>query len=188
MSSLAFRTIWIHLQVRPKKISKRFVCWIYATSCISWPETSYPRGSPAWLGKKTWIDCDGQRHTHRNSESFPISINKHAGKVAITGGQGLNSTKIAHPVCEIFFPNGVTVRLPGEISAQTLRQLITIRPIADVQTDGHKQELLHAERHRHQPDGDLCTRRWRAHLHQQVVQEIFIIYHYRNKKKNLLEE
>lgn len=149
MPSLAFRTIWIHLQVWPQKNSNRFVCWIYATSCISWPETSYPRGSPAWLGKKTGIDCDGQRRTHRNGEFFPVSINKHAGKVALTGGQGLNSTKTAHPACEIFFPNGVTVRQPGEFSAQTLGQLITIRPIAEVQPDRHKQELLHVERHRH---------------------------------------
>lgn len=36
------------------------------SSCISGPETSYPRGSPAWLGKKTGIDCDGQKISRQN--------------------------------------------------------------------------------------------------------------------------
>lgn len=55
-----------------------------------------------------------------------MSINNHAGKVVLIGGQGMNSMKMAHSVCEIVFPNGVTVRLSGEVSAQTLGQLITI--------------------------------------------------------------
>lgn len=104
-------------------------------SCLTWEEN--------------WDRLRWPARTHRNGEFFPVSINKHAGKVALTGGQGLNSTKTAHPVCEIFFPNGVTIRQPGEFSAQTLGQLITIRPIAEVQPDRHKQELLHVERHRH---------------------------------------
>ena len=62
----------------------------------------------------------------QNGEFVPVSINNHAGKVVLTGGQGINSMKMAHPVCEIVFPNGVTVRLSGEISAQTLGRLITI--------------------------------------------------------------
>lgn len=63
---------------------------------------------------------------HRNGEFLPVSINDHAGKVVLTGGQGVKSMKMAHPVCEIVFPNGVTVRLSGEVSVQTLGQLITI--------------------------------------------------------------
>lgn len=55
-----------------------------------------------------------------------MSINNHAGKVVLTGGRGMDSIRMTHPVCEIVFPNGVTVRLSGEVSAQTLSQLITI--------------------------------------------------------------
>lgn len=55
------------------------------------------------------------------------------------------------------------------------------RAIADVQhdrlqqilpvsaSDGHAQELLHAERHRHKPDGSRRAGRRRVHLHQHVV-------------------
>ena len=63
---------------------------------------------------------------HRNGEFLPVSINDHVGKVVLTGGQGINSMNMAHPVCEIVFPNGVTVRLSGDVSAQTIGQLITI--------------------------------------------------------------
>ena len=63
---------------------------------------------------------------YRNGEFLPVSINNHAGKVVLTGGQGTGTMKMAHPVCEIVFPNGVTVRLSGEVFAQTLVQLITI--------------------------------------------------------------
>lgn len=62
---------------------------------------------------------------HQNGGFLPVSINNHAGKVVLTGGQGINSMKMAHPVCKIVFPNGVTVRLSGEVSAQTLGPLIT---------------------------------------------------------------
>ena len=118
---------------------------------------------------------------HRNGEFLPVSINNHAGKVVLTSGQGTGMMKMAHPVCEIVFPNGVTVRLSGEVSAQKLGQLIMIGAIADVQPDGHQQvlpvsasdghaqELLHAERHRHQPDGSRRAGRRRVHLHQQAV-------------------
>ena len=58
----------------------------------------------------------------QNRGFLPVSINNHAGKVFLTGEQGMNSMKMAHTVCEIVFPNGVTVRLSGEISAQTLSQ------------------------------------------------------------------
>ena len=53
---------------------------------------------------------------HRNGEFLPVSINNHAGKVVLSGGQGTGTMKMAHPVCEIVFPNGVTVRLSGEVS------------------------------------------------------------------------
>lgn len=64
--------------------------------------------------------------SRQNGEFLPVSINNHAGKVALTGRQGTGTIKIAHPVCEIVFPNGVNVRLSGEVSAQTLGQPITI--------------------------------------------------------------
>ena len=64
--------------------------------------------------------------SHRNGKFLPLSINIHEWKVGLTGGQGMNSMKMPHPVCEIVFTNCVTVRLSGEISAQTLGQLITI--------------------------------------------------------------
>lgn len=64
--------------------------------------------------------------SRQNGEFIPVSINNHAGKVVLTGGQGTDTMKMSHPVCEIVFPNGVTVRLSGEVSAQTLGQLITI--------------------------------------------------------------
>lgn len=68
-----------------------------------------------------------RKETARKNGGFrPVSINNHAGKVVLTGGQGMNSMKKAHPVCEIVFPNGVTVRLSGEISSQMFSQLITI--------------------------------------------------------------
>lgn len=63
---------------------------------------------------------------HQNGGVPPVSINNHAGKVVLTGGQGMNSMKMAHQVCDIVFPNGETVRLSGEISSQMLSQLITI--------------------------------------------------------------
>lgn len=62
----------------------------------------------------------------QNGEFLPVSINNHAGKVVLIGGRGMDSMRMTHPVCEIVFPNGVTVRLSGEVFAQTLSQLITI--------------------------------------------------------------
>lgn len=73
-----------------------------------------------------WQDKIRKEAARRNGEFLPVSINNHAGKVVLTGGQGTGTMKKAHPVCEIVFPNGVTVRLSGEVSAQTLGQLITI--------------------------------------------------------------
>jgi hypothetical protein len=52
----------------------------------------------------------------QNGWFLPVSINNHAGKVVLTGGQVMNSMKMTHPVCGIVFPNGVTVRMSGEIS------------------------------------------------------------------------
>ncbi len=84
-----------------------------------------------WIGIKEshfyyWQAKILKEAAHRNGEFLPVSINNHVGKVVLTGGQGISSMKMAHPVCEIVFPNGVTVRLSGEVSAQTLGQLITI--------------------------------------------------------------
>lgn len=73
-----------------------------------------------------WQAKNRKEAVHQNGEFLPVSINNHAGKVVLTGGQGMGAMKMTHPVCEIIFPNGVTVRLSGEISAQTLGQLIMI--------------------------------------------------------------
>ena len=40
--------------------------------------------------------------------------NNHPEKVVLAGGQGMSPMKMAHPVCEIVFPNGVVVRLSGD--------------------------------------------------------------------------
>lgn len=74
---------------------------------------------------KQKLTLDQIKRFIRTEGFFPVSIN-HAGKVVLTGGQGMNSMKMAHPVCEIVFPNGVTIRLSREISAQTLSLMITI--------------------------------------------------------------
>lgn len=54
--------------------------------------------------------------SRQNGGLLPVNINNHAGKVVLTGGQGMNPMKMTHPVCEIVFPNCVTVRMSGEIS------------------------------------------------------------------------
>lgn len=63
-----------------------------------------------------------------NGEFMPVSINNHAGKVVLVGNgrQQLRRPQqgMMQPSCEIVFPNGVTVRLSGEIAASTLGQLI----------------------------------------------------------------
>ena len=63
-----------------------------------------------------------------NGEFMPVSINNHAGKVVLVGNgrQQLRRPQpgMMQPSCEIVFPNGVTVRLSGEIAASTLGQFI----------------------------------------------------------------
>ena len=63
-----------------------------------------------------------------NGEFMPVSINNHAGKVVLVGNGRQQQLRHQHgvvqPSCEIVFPNGVTVRLSGEIAASTLGQLI----------------------------------------------------------------
>ena len=63
-----------------------------------------------------------------NGEFMPVSINNHAGKVVLVGNGRQQVMRpqqgMMHPSCEIVFPNGVTVRLSGEIAASTLGQLI----------------------------------------------------------------
>ena len=63
-----------------------------------------------------------------NGEFMPVSINNHAGKVVLVGNGRQQQVRHHHgmvqPSCEIVFPNGVTVRLSGEIAASTLGQLI----------------------------------------------------------------
>lgn len=63
-----------------------------------------------------------------SGEFMPVSINNHSGKVVLVGG-GSHSGKLQgqnHATCEIVFPNGVTVRLSGDVPASTLGQLIML--------------------------------------------------------------
>lgn len=64
----------------------------------------------------------------RNGEFMPVSINNRSGKVVLVGGNGhqLNRSSIQHPTCEICFPNGVTVRINGNISVEMLSGLIML--------------------------------------------------------------
>ncbi len=39
--------------------------------------------------------------SRQNGEFLPVSINNHAGKVVLTGGQGTGTAKMAHPVVSI---------------------------------------------------------------------------------------
>ena len=60
-------------------------------------------------------------------EFLPVSINNRAGKVVLMGNQRQqmsNHQSIQQPSCEIQFPNGVTVRFAGDVSASTIRELI----------------------------------------------------------------
>lgn len=64
-----------------------------------------------------------------NGEFLPVSINNHTGKVVLMGTshhQGNTRQGLHQPSCEIQFPNGVTVRLNGDIPTSTLRELITL--------------------------------------------------------------
>lgn len=69
-----------------------------------------------------------QEAAKSNGEFMPVSINNHAGKVVLVGNsrqQVVRSQQgMMHPSCEIVFPNGVTVRLSGEIATSALGQLI----------------------------------------------------------------
>lgn len=64
-----------------------------------------------------------------NGGFMPVSINNHTGKVVLMGNSQnpVNTRPSLHqPSCEILFPNGVTVRLNGDIPASTLRELIIL--------------------------------------------------------------
>lgn len=71
-----------------------------------------------------------RNETAKSSGEFvPVSINNHSGKVVLVGNRtqtGLSGGERMHPTCEIIFPNGVTVRLSGEVPASTLGHLITL--------------------------------------------------------------
>ena len=64
-----------------------------------------------------------------NGEFLPVSVNNRAGKVVLMGNQmqlERNHQSIHHPSCEIQFPNGVTVRLTGDVSASKIGELIMV--------------------------------------------------------------
>lgn len=61
---------------------------------------------------------------------LPVSINNHGGKVMLVGNNR-QQLRGGHPgmmqsssCCEIVFPNGITVRLSGDMAASTLGQLL----------------------------------------------------------------
>ena len=60
-------------------------------------------------------------------EFMPVSINNHSGKVVLVGGvHGKTVPCQSRPTCEILFPNGVTVRLSGEVPASAISQLVML--------------------------------------------------------------
>lgn len=63
-----------------------------------------------------------------SGEFVLVSINNHSGKVVLVGNgsQTVHSNVQERPTCEIILPNGVTVRLSGEVPAATLGQLIML--------------------------------------------------------------
>lgn len=63
-----------------------------------------------------------------NGDFLPVSINNHGGKVVLMGDKR-QQIRTGHPGmmqsnCEIIFPNGITVRLSGEMAASALGQLL----------------------------------------------------------------
>lgn len=64
----------------------------------------------------------------QNGEFMPVSVNNRGGKVVLVGGdvRPMPHTRIQQPTCEITFPNGVTVRLSGNLPLETLSGLIML--------------------------------------------------------------
>jgi len=71
---------------------------------------------------------DTQSGRISQGEFLPVSINNHSGKVVLVGGGSQSGKKQSqiNPSCEIVFPNGVTVRLSGDVQPSTIGQLITL--------------------------------------------------------------
>ena len=65
---------------------------------------------------------------NQSGEFLPVSINNRGGKVVLMGGNGsqAHSFRSQQPTCEISFPNGVTVRLNGNIPMEMLSGLILL--------------------------------------------------------------
>lgn len=63
-----------------------------------------------------------------NGDFLPVSINNHGGKVVLMGNKRQQVSPghpgMIQPNCEIVFPNGITVRLSGEMAASALGQLL----------------------------------------------------------------
>lgn len=58
---------------------------------------------------------------------MPVSINNRGGnKYVITGRPTQETSVSVESKCEIVYPNGIVVRLPGSASPEVLRQLIHI--------------------------------------------------------------
>lgn len=60
---------------------------------------------------------------------LPVSINNHGGKVMLVDNnrqqlRGGHPGMMQSSSCEIVFPNGITVRLSGDMAASTLGQLL----------------------------------------------------------------
>ena len=59
---------------------------------------------------------------------MPVSINNRGNKVVLVDKNhpSLRRNAIQQPVCEICFPNGVTVRLSGSIPMEAISGLIML--------------------------------------------------------------
>lgn len=67
--------------------------------------------------------------TNSNGEFLPVSVNNRAGKVVLMGNQRQQISahqSIHQPSCEILFPNGITERFVGDVSASTIGELIML--------------------------------------------------------------
>lgn len=65
---------------------------------------------------------------NQSGEFMPVSINNRGGKVVLVGGNNrpMNPIRMQQPICEICFPNGVTVRLSGGVPLEMLSSLIML--------------------------------------------------------------
>lgn len=65
---------------------------------------------------------------NQNGTFLPVSMNNHSGKVILVNepSQSMATNTRRPAACEISYPNGVTVRFSGEVTAEVLKRLIML--------------------------------------------------------------